>query len=143
FPDTAAFVSRKDFAKRASSFELFLERLRILAILGLRNNKYGCPVSNSATAVSTSLAAALVGWPTSRAGTLSKGNQIPRRGTYRLPIPSSLASVVQYGRGRRPLQAPGAPPNATESRPGYRQRVTKCINRYRLIIINASSSVLG
>src|SRR5271167_75059 len=35
-----------------------------------------------------------------------------------------------------------APPNATESRLGYRQRVTKCINKYRLFIKNASSSAL-
>ena len=124
---------------RASSFELPLASLRMRAIPCLWNNRYGCLVLNSATAVSTSLAAALFVWLTSRVGTQSKGNQIPRQETYRLPKPSSLASVVQYRRGRRSLQAPVPPPNATESRPGYRQRVTKCINKYQLCTKNASS----
>ena len=70
-----------------------------------------------------------------------EGQSNPPTGTYRLPKLSGLASVIQYGRGRRPLQAPARPPNATESRLGYRQRVTKCINRYRLYVKNASSSV--
>jgi len=70
-----------------------------------------------------------------------EGQSNPPTGTYRLPKLSGLASVIQYGRGRRPLQAPARPPNATESRLGHRQRVTKCINRYRLYVKNASSSV--
>ena len=61
---------------------------------------------------------------------LSRGNRIPRQGTYRLPESSGLAYGKQLEHGRRPLQAAAPSPNATKSRPGYRQRVTKCKNIY-------------
>jgi hypothetical protein len=61
-------------------------------------------------------------------------------------VPVAETEQPRLGRAIRArpstLQAPAPPPNATESRPGYRQRVTKCINKYRLCTKNASSSTL-
>jgi hypothetical protein len=65
--------------------------------------------------------------------------------------PTGDVSVAETERPRlghpvraRPSTVTGtrAAPNATKSRPGYRQRVTKCIDEYRLYAKNASSSVL-
>src|SRR5271155_1757685 len=108
-PTGAGFIWRNEFSKRAKSFGLLLASLRIRAIAGLWNNRYGGPDLNSATAVSTILLADRFGSLTSRARALSKGNRIPREGTYRLPKPSGAATAVRYWRSHRPFGTRSAP----------------------------------